>query len=624
MQLNRLLSSRVPISAGSVVRRSCRGIINERGTKLYFSSYTGLQKSNNRGSGNGGFTSTVLPPPGSLPRRDSGKSSDDIPLGGGKWARRIVIGGTAFIVLYGYDKIFHASAFARSFRCVYDLLVVGLDYKLNFSEGKDIEALHERCAERIYNLMIHNKGLYIKMGQAVAIQSGIFPEIYQDKFAKLFDAAPQDSWAQVENLLHEEYKEPPDQFFEKIEHRAIASASIAQVHHATLKTGESVAVKVQHADLSKQVWWDLTAFRWIMWVYERYLFHVPIYFAVEHIVDRLTREVNFTYEVDNSERLKKFIENEPSLSDDDIHIPYVFPEFCTDRVIVSEWIDGVSLNRTKDLEKQGYDTDKAIKTLMNLYGLQMFQWGHVHCDPHPGNIILRKLPNKKQQTVLVDHGLYIDETEKFRKQYGTLWESAFLGRNEELTKITEDWGFGDSEITSSMVVQSFHTSGRKGMQRGHHYGPQPLPATEPDPHEEFKRQQEIKDRFQNFFKDTTRIPLELIFLGRTMRILQGLNKRFKSPVNRIKVFARAATSALDKDRYPTWSSQIWKIRDTMILWVVITLSDLGFFLIRLRQSLFSGIGLGGKGVEDLLEDQIKQSAEEMGIDIDLEALEDDF
>lgn len=559
------------------------------------------------------FEAAVPPPPSSLPKR-----GPEVPPS--KWAKRVVVIGSTVVVLYTYDRVFHASAFARSLRCVYDLLVVGLDYKWNFVEGKDIEALHERSAERIYNLMINNKGLYIKMGQAVAIQSGIFPPVFQEKFARLFDAAPQDSWATVENLLTEEYKEPPDQFFDYINHRAVASASIAQVHEARLKTGESVAVKVQHADISKQVWWDLTAYKYIMWFYERYLFDLPIYFVVEHIVDRLTREVNFVYEVENSERLRRLVEGEKSLNDDEIHIPFVYPEFCTNRVIVSEWIDGVSLNRPVDLQKQKYDTGRAISTLMKLYGLQMFDWGHVHCDPHPGNIILRKLPNGKQQTVLVDHGLYIEENDTFRKQYASLWEAAFMGKTEELGKISEQWGFGDSEMTSSIVVQSFHTQGRRNAAKQR---PPPTPPAK-DSREEFERQQAIKQRFQNFFQDTTRIPLELVFLGRTMRILQGLNKKFGSPVNRIKVFAQAATRSLDRYRYPTWSSRFVQIKDELVFWTVLTLSDIYFFFIRLRQAVFGGLGFSGRGVEDVLEEQIRQTAEELGIDIDLEALDDDF
>ena len=109
----------------------------------------------------------------------------------------------------------------------------------------------------------------------------------QEKFARLFDDAPQVPYSVVEKVFVSEFGRPPtgpDGIFEVFEEQAAASASIAQVHRAKLKTTDGsdqwVAVKIQKPDVSKQVNWDLGAFTAVMWMYEHWLFNLPAMFAV--------------------------------------------------------------------------------------------------------------------------------------------------------------------------------------------------------------------------------------------------------------------------------------------------------------------------------------------------------
>ncbi len=108
-----------------------------------------------------------------------------------------------------------------------------------------------------------------------------------EKFARLFDDAPQVPYSVVENVFISEFGRPPtgpDGVFELFDQQAAASASIAQVHRAKLKTTDGsdhwVAVKIQKPDVSNQVDWDLGAFTVVMWMYEHWIFNVPAMFAV--------------------------------------------------------------------------------------------------------------------------------------------------------------------------------------------------------------------------------------------------------------------------------------------------------------------------------------------------------
>lgn len=193
-----------------------------------------------------------------------------------RWARRLIYLALGTSVLAVLDKQYYASALTRSARTFGLGLVVALDYKINFRPhpplAASIPALHARNAERFAGLLGTNGGLYLKIGQAIAMQSAVLPLEFQKMFAKMFDDAPQNSWKDVEKVIREDFGKSPEEVFgvsfsgdpEKgvMERTARASASVAQVHWARLPNGDEVAIKVQKREIEQQVGWDLWAFKW--------------------------------------------------------------------------------------------------------------------------------------------------------------------------------------------------------------------------------------------------------------------------------------------------------------------------------------------------------------------------
>lgn len=163
-------------------------------------------------------------------------------------------------------------------------LLVAMDYKLNFrpaplpfiggfigGEG-GIPALHRRSAERLSDLLRENGGLYLKIGQAIAMQSAVLPAEFQRMFARMFDDAPQDEWRAVERVIRDDFggrsvEEVFGVSFAGVEGKGVmertarASASVAQVHWARLADGREVAIKIQKPEIEKQIGWDLWAFK---------------------------------------------------------------------------------------------------------------------------------------------------------------------------------------------------------------------------------------------------------------------------------------------------------------------------------------------------------------------------
>lgn len=199
-----------------------------------------------------------------------------------KWTRRLILLLATGSALWLADRQIYASGFARSLRTFGTGLLVALDYKVNFraeplpligSEG-GIPELHRRSAERMFDLLRHNGGLYLKIGQAIAMQSAVLPPEFQRMFARMFDDAPSVDWHEVDKVIREDFGgRGVEEVFDVswvwqegkgvMERTARASASVAQVHWARLSDGREVAIKIQKPEIKKQIGWDLWAFKYV-------------------------------------------------------------------------------------------------------------------------------------------------------------------------------------------------------------------------------------------------------------------------------------------------------------------------------------------------------------------------
>ena len=88
-----------------------------------------------------------------------------------------------------------------------------------------------------------------------------------------------------------------------------------------------------------------------------------------------------------------------------------------------------------------------METLVSLFSVQIFQWGFVHCDPHPGNIIIRRrVPSNEPQLVLIDHGLYVSMPDELKTDYAQLWKGLLSGELREVRKVAHKWGIGKESL----------------------------------------------------------------------------------------------------------------------------------------------------------------------------------
>lgn len=511
-------------------------------------------------------------------------------------------------VVYAYDRYSEAQLISRNIRTFYNGVAVAIDYKLNFKPGPTIEdslhieALHERVANRIFDVFENNGGLYIKMGQVIGTQSAILPLAYQIRAKKLFDSAPAVPFSTIERVFKEDFdgKHPSD-IFEEFDLKPIASASIAQVHKARLKTGETVAVKVQKPAIQEQMDWDLSAFRILLKLYE-YVFELPLSWSSDYIDEHIRMEADFENEARNAIKADYHIQKQPTLKNK-VYIPKVYQEFSSKRVLVCEWVDGVKLTDIDKLKEYKIDYQEAMKISIEAFASQIFHSGFVHGDPHPGNVLVRMDPHRKKQVqvVLIDHGLYIQESEKFRQEYCKLWEALFTLDIPVMTAICKEWGIHDANMFASMTLQK-PFSGKSAVH-----------LQEIDAQDLYELQSHMKERIKHFLQDQALFPRELIFISRNMNIVRANNKSMGSPINRINIMAKWAVYGLSSNHKGQWLS--WR---SVLFECTLLMMSVTFWLMKVRDQINSFLfGSERRGLEDILDEKMKeQMYENFGIKID--------
>ncbi|KAJ3120825.1 hypothetical protein HK098_004223 [Nowakowskiella sp. JEL0407] len=452
--------------------------------------------------------------------------------------------------VWTYDYFYNYSTLERNFRTVFNAAIIGLDYYFNFKaeNAEHIDDLHLRSAQRMLKTCLKNGGLYIKFGQQIASLNGISPPQYSDTFRVLFDDAPSVPYAEVSKIICKDFNvSDPSEIFSSISEQPIASASIAQVHTATLKDANKtkIAVKIQKPAIENQIYMDLFTFRNVLLVFE-YFYDLPLSFSSKYVEKHMLMETDFVNEARNCKEAAVRLAQNPVVAER-AYVPKVYEELTSKRVLTLEWIDGI---RFQDLPQHEDEFPKVeiMETVVDVFADQIFRSGFVHCDPHAGNLLIRKNPQNplKNQVVLLDHGLYIHCTEKFRHEYALLWKSVFTNDTENIRKVAKGWGINDTEMFSqSTMHQRFDVK------------TDTVKVDLNDKKEMFKIQQEASKRVKKFLADTDKIPRELIFIGRNLNIVRSNNKYLGSPVNRINMMANWAI----KEIGPDWSA--WANKTTI-------------------------------------------------------------
>lgn len=224
---------------------------------------------------------------------------------------------------------------------------------------------------------------FVKLGQILSLRPDVVGEEMSRELSRLQSDAPPFPFEKVRRIVEEELGSPLESNFSDFDEQPVAAASLAQVHHARLKDGTEVAVKVQRPDIRTTIEQDIHLLLYLARLAHRFMPEVRPYDPVRVVLefaDWTRRELNFVTEGHNAERFRFAFQGHPH-----IKIPVVYWEFTRKRVLAMEYIEGVRADDFSGIQEQGLDRQKLA-----LYGVdaQLQQFlinGFFHADPHPGN-----------------------------------------------------------------------------------------------------------------------------------------------------------------------------------------------------------------------------------------------
>lgn len=227
---------------------------------------------------------------------------------------------------------------------------------------------------------------FIKFGQILSTRPDVVPPDFIIELEKLQDKAAPVEWDLIRRCIETELGGPISQFFKFVETRALASASLAQVHAARLPDGTDVVLKVQRPHIEEQIAIDLEIFYDIARVAQSVtalgnIANTPT--LVEDFAYTLKMEMDYSFEGQNAEIFRdNFANNE------NIYIPRVYWNLTTTRLLVMERLRGIKIDDTKRLDASGYDRHQLALNAAQLIVQSVLEDGFFHADPHPGNLFV--------------------------------------------------------------------------------------------------------------------------------------------------------------------------------------------------------------------------------------------
>ncbi|XP_045307657.1 aarF domain-containing protein kinase 1 isoform X4 [Leopardus geoffroyi] len=311
----------------------------------------------------------------------------------------------------------------------------------------------------------------------------------------------------------------------------LGAASLAQVHKAVLHDGRTVAVKVQHPKVQAQSSKDILLMEVLVLAVKQLFPEFEFMWLVDEAKKNLPLELDFLNEGRNAERVAQMLKHI-----DFLKVPRIYWELSTKRVLLMEFVDGGQVNDRDYMEKNKIDVNEVrlsshgccardtgfvgaahrgqiSRHLGKIYSEMIFVNGFVHCDPHPGNVLVRKHPGTgKAEIVLLDHGLYQVLTEEFRLDYCHLWQSLIWTDMERVKKYSQRLGAGDLyPLFACMLTARSWDSVNRGISQA------PVTATEDS---------EIRNNAANYLPEISQllnhVPRQMLLIFKTNDLLRGI------------------------------------------------------------------------------------------------------
>lgn len=355
----------------------------------------------------------------------------------------------------------------------------------------------------------------IKLGQILSTRPDLVGAAMAAELEQLQAHAPPTPADEIRSVIEEELGMPLDEAFSDFSDEPLASASIAQVHGATLQTGERVVVKVRHPDVGKVVRVDLEILAGLAQLADRipdFQNYRPSTFVAE-LHRSLIRELDFASELRHLQEFRRLFEDDGS-----VHIPQPYPEMSTKQVLVMERLDGVPLTERDRLLESDHDPERIARRGARIYMEMIFLHGVYQADPHPGNFVVMD----DDVVGLLDFGMVGRLDEQLREDIEEILLAVSAGDASHLTSIIHRVGKvpHDLDISAlSLDVAEFVA----------HYSSQPIG--------DFDLAAALNDIVSMIRRFRITLPARLAMLIKMLIVLEGSARQLQPRFNLVEVIA---------------------------------------------------------------------------------------
>lgn len=255
---------------------------------------------------------------------------------------------------------------------------------LRDAQGKAIPDL--TVAERARLALTELGTTFIKFGQTLSTRPDLVGQEMAHELGRLQSGTPADPPGAAQAMVEAELGRRPEDLFAQFEAEPFASASIAQVHHARLRSGEDVVVKIAKTGIERRIEADLGILADLAELAHRHVPDLRPYrpvAVVRQFARTLRAELDFTRERHNMDEFRHNF-----AGDDTVHFAQPWPQLSSRRVLTMECLRGIMVSESDELRAHCTDIDAFARRGANMYLEMIFRDGFYHADPHPGNLML--------------------------------------------------------------------------------------------------------------------------------------------------------------------------------------------------------------------------------------------
>ena len=401
-------------------------------------------------------------------------------------------------------------AFGLAFKIIGSYLKLRILKKLISSDSyqKKLIVLHNKNAIRIKETILELNGLFIKVGQLLSILSGVIPKEFGEALESLQDKTPHSPFAITKKSIENELNDSLENLFAEFVETPIASASIGQVHKAKLKTGELVAVKIQHPYIKDLAKVDLD-------IIERLHKKISFFFKVnglDHAFNQVKlmiyEELDYTKEASRMQEIK---ENCKEIKG--VLIPTIHSAYSSPLILTATFYEGVKITDTVQMAEWGINSNEIAEKLVFTYCEMLMNHGVYHADPHPGNLMI----NKEGNLIILDFGAVGELKEEMRANIPPFIQAILAKDNDKIMECLQKMEFISKEKTNDKATKQIVEALTEFLQDGINM--------ESFNFENIKESSLFKLQKKLSLKELTTsldVPKDWILLERTLLLLYGI------------------------------------------------------------------------------------------------------